>query len=150
MSKYTSLTEALQDVFGSETVIIDRRPVSGGDINQAYLLELSNRTSIFMKSNRIENLGFFRAESEGLLAMKATGTVQVPEVLALGTQEGTAFLLLSCIEEGRRTGESSVKLGRDLASMHMADYTEDVIAKENREYGRILSYTRTNVSNSGS
>lgn len=101
--------------------MIKQRVVSGGDINQAYVLDLSNGEQIFMKVNSRANIDFFRAEKEGLQAIRHTETARVPEVFAMGEEDSFSFLLLSYIPEGRKSRSSSEELGRMLASMHLAD-----------------------------
>ncbi len=132
MQEFGSLTEAIEELFGGGISIIKKRPVSGGDINQAFVLELSNGEQIFMKANSRKNLGFFRAEAEGLQAMRSTNTVKVPAVLAIGTDSSSAFLLLEHLAEGKGSRASSEELGRTLALMHLAD-TERFVP--NGKYG---------------
>lgn len=116
-----NLSDAITSKYGSDVRIVRRTPVSGGDINRAYSLELSDGRKVFMKANRRENADFFRAEAEGLAAMRQTGAVRVPEVIAAGTDEDGSFLLLEYIEPGAGHRSSSEELGTDLARMHMAD-----------------------------
>ena len=117
--------ERLEDVitktYGNDVRVIKRTPVSGGDINRAYLLDLSDGTKVFMKSNRKSNADFFRAEAEGLTAIRQTGTARVPEVIARGEDGNEAFLLLEYIASGARCRRSSEELGTDLGRMHLAD-----------------------------
>jgi len=122
-SEYHSLSEAIADLYEAETSVITRQSVSGGDINRAFRLELSNGKTIFMKANRIGCRDFFRAEAQGLQAIKETGAVRVPNVLGSGTDGQDAFLLLEYVEEGRRTRNSLEILGRNLAGMHQSDTT---------------------------
>ncbi len=103
--------------------------MSGGDINRAYALLLSDGSRMFMKANRRENADFFRAEAEGLEALKATGAISVPGVIARGTDSNESFLLLEYIEEGRRSPAASEELGRRLAQLHMAD-TENMTVSD--------------------
>ena len=118
---YDSLMEAVRAVCGDGAAVRSRNPAAGGDINRAWTLALSDGSRVFMKENRRENLGFFTAEAGGLDAIRRTGAVRVPEVLAVGTDGGNAFLLLEYIEPGRGGPASSEKLGRSLARMHRAD-----------------------------
>ena len=118
---YESLDNAIHSIFGEDVVLESRVPASGGDINLAYALELSNKKKIFMKANRLSNMGFFEAEAEGLSAIRATDTIRVPEVLALGKDGGNAFLLMEYIEPGRGGRTPSEVLGTCLARMHKAD-----------------------------
>lgn len=115
------LEEALHNLYGGDCTVIKQRVVSGGDINQAYVLDLSNGEQIFMKVNSRANIDFFRAEKEGLQAIRHTETARVPEVFAMGEEDSFSFLLLSYIPEGRKSRSSSEELGRMLASMHLAD-----------------------------
>ena len=121
-----NLDSIIRSSVGTGVRIERRVPVSGGDINRAYALFLSDGSKLFMKVNRKENQDFFRAESEGLRAIRRTGTVRVPEVIAMGTGDNEAYLLLEHIESGMRTRRSSGKLGEALAAMHLAD-TEDIL-----------------------
>ena len=115
------LNETIKSTYGNDVCIRKRVPVSGGDINSAYALELSDGNRIFMKSNRKENADFFRAESEGMAAIRQTGAVRVPEVIAAGAGEDGAFLLLEYIDSGMKGKHSSEELGVGLAKMHMHD-----------------------------
>jgi fructosamine-3-kinase len=116
-----SLEETIRSIYGEGTYVKRRRSVSGGDINRAYALELSDGNTVFMKANRKENQDFFRAEAEGLSAMKSTKTVRVPEVIASGIDTNGSFLLLEYIQSGSGGKRSSEELGTALARMHMAD-----------------------------
>ena len=122
----SGLNDILKTRYGSSVTVSGKKPVSGGDINRAYALLLSDGSRLFMKSNRRDNADFFRAEAEGLEALKAAGAIRVPEVIARGTDGDESFLLLEYIEEGRRSPAASEELGRRLAQMHMAD-TADLV-----------------------
>ena len=103
--------------------------MSGGDINRAYALRLSDGGMLFMKANRKENADFFRAEAEGLEALRSAGAISVPGVIARGVDDNESFLLLEYIEEGRRSPAASEELGRRLAQLHMAD-TENMTVSD--------------------
>ncbi len=120
MKEYSSLAQAIAAATGGVSVG-NREAVSGGDINRAYALTLSDGQTVFMKENSKANRDFFRAEAEGLAAMAKTGAVRVPEVLASGVEEDRSFLLLSFILSGRAGAHSMEELGHALAAMHAAD-----------------------------
>ena len=88
-----SIDSAISTLFGPSVTVVDRQRVSGGDINRAYRLELSDGAHVFLKCNRPDLLGMFTAEAEGLNALKATGTIGVPEPLPVGA-DGTGALLI--------------------------------------------------------
>lgn len=58
--------------------------------------------------------GFYRAEASGLRWLAETGTVPVPEVLAVGR----TFISLKRIAPGRPTRHGAEALGRALAALH--------------------------------
>ena len=123
------ISDTLKNIYGNDISVMSKTPVSGGDINRAYALLLSDGSRLFMKANRRENADFFRAEAEGLDALKATGAISVPGVIARGTDDNESFLLLEYIEEGRRSPAASEELGRRLAQLHMAD-TENMTVSD--------------------
>ena len=120
------LAEAISRCCGENIAIVKRVRVSGGDINRAYALELSDGSRLFMKANSRSNQGFFESEEAGLSAIRETGTIRVPEVKAIGTDGDDAFLLLEYIPSGTGNRASSEELGHDLARMHQA-YTDPFV-----------------------
>ena len=116
--------EILNRLFGEEIRITETRPVSGGDINQAYLLCLSNGKRLFLKENTERNAGFFRAETAGLEAIRRTKAVRVPEVLDTGTAKGRAYLLMEYLDAAPRIPDYWESFGRQLAALHRADTSE--------------------------
>lgn len=97
---FPSLESAIHSLFGEGTKIEKTSPISGGDINEAYSLTLTDGRRIFMKSNTKENLSLFTAESAGLAAIAQTKAIGTPRILGVGTDEdrgGYAFLLLEFI-----------------------------------------------------
>lgn len=124
----SSLQEALDALFGSGVRIQGIQSISGGDINEASGLSLSNGNRIFMKSNAKENLSYFTAEMQGLSAIAQTGTIQTPHILACGTDDerNCSFLLLERISGGQRIVDYWETLGHQLAEMHSSPAAEFV------------------------
>ena len=115
-----SLEDAVKDIWGQKVTIQRKQSVSGGDINDAYRLLLSNGDDAFLKINSRAADSFFTAEANGLRAMRATGA-NVPKVLACGNMaDGAKFLLLS-YERGTRRADHEALLGQMLARMHRAN-----------------------------
>ena len=112
-------SESLRAILGTD--VLRSIPVSGGDINDAYKLNLSDGRQIFMKVNRSVGLSFFQAEAEGLEAIRATGAINVPEVIAVGKdQQYGAFLLLEWVKADPKAHDFWEKFGKSLARMHQA------------------------------
>lgn len=132
---FNSLNTAIQSLFGSSVKIESSHRASGGDINEAYGLLLSDGSHIFMKSNRGKKEDFFAAESAGLSAIAQTNTIGTPQVLCIGTEgsgRGYAFLLMEFVKEGKRILDYWTVFGHELAAMHKADTSGFAI---NGEYG---------------
>ena len=118
-----SLTGVISRLFGDNKYIVNKRPVSGGDINRAYRLTLSDGAVVFMKCNSPKRLSFFTAEVNGLEALRKSGTIGVPKPLAVGTDEGQgiAFLLMEFLDSAPRIDGYWETFGRELAVFHCAD-----------------------------
>ena len=125
---YGSLKEALIGIYGEEVSVTNRRAVHGGDANEAYRLFLSNGETLFLKTNSTEREDFFRAEAEGIVALRSTGSIRVPRIYAMGKDEDYSFLLMEYIDSSRPIEGFWEKLGTDLAMMHKADTTAFVKA----------------------
>ena len=118
---YTSIAEAIRDLFGEGRTIADRRPASGGDINEAHILTLDDGASLFMKTNTVRFLPAFEAEVEGLTEIRRTGAIGVPKVLGFGTDKGYSFLLLEYIGGAGRIKEYWETFALELIAMHRSD-----------------------------
>ena len=126
MKEYTSVNEAIHDICGENVSIERTLPISGGDINDAYACILSDGSRVFMKSNRRENLDFFRKEAEGLFSIQKTHAIKTPAVLAMGTDGNRSFLLLGLIESKNKSEGYHENFGRSLAMLHSAPTDEYV------------------------
>ena len=117
----TDYSDLIKKHFGSAAKLSVVRPVSGGDINAAYLIILSDGRRVFLKENTGANAAFFRAEREGLTAIKKTEAIRVPEVLDAGILEDRAYLMMEYLEAAPAKPDLWERFGRQLARMHMAD-----------------------------
>lgn len=94
-------------------------PISGGDINAAYRLTPADGARVFMKANRAADADFFRAEADGLEALRAAGAIGVPKVIGAGDDPRYGrFLLLEWIEPAARQPDFWETFGRRLAALH--------------------------------
>ena len=122
---YDSLAQALVSLFGSSVALAHTDRLSGGDINKAYALTLTNGEKIFMKANAKENAAFFTAEALALSAIESTKTIKTPKILCTGTepgeQVGYSFLFLEFIESAPKIKNYWEIFGQELAKMHKAE-----------------------------
>ncbi len=128
LKSYDSLKAAVCACFGSDVGIADSTSVSGGDINRAACLLLSNGERVFVKSNTLENKSFFEAEEAGLAAIASAGKIATPKLICKGCDpgSGTSFLMMEMIDPARPVRDYWEVFGRELAALHLAD-TEKLV-----------------------
>ncbi|MFM7438559.1 MAG: fructosamine kinase family protein [Snowella sp.] len=108
-----NISETIQRPFEIE----QKRPVSGGCINQGYAIT-GNGLTYFVKLNQASQQAMFIAESLGLQQMAKTQTIRVPQSICLGISEKSSYLVLEWLELGGATSGSWLEMGRKLAAMH--------------------------------
>ena len=122
---YNSLAGALVSLFGNSVAIAETDRLSGGDINKAYGLTLTNGKHVFMKANAKQNAAFFTAEAAGLTAIEKTKAIGTPDILCTGTDDGEdvgySFLLLKYINSSKPQKNYWEDFAKNLAAMHKAD-----------------------------
>jgi fructosamine-3-kinase len=119
-----TLIAALESALG--VAVVGGRPAHGGDVAQAYQVEVADGRLVFAKTHRDPPPGFFVTEAAGLRWLAQAGAVAVPEVLAVTDGGGpggggpVALLALEWIEEGSPGPTTEPDLGRALAALHRA------------------------------
>ncbi len=93
------------------------RPVGGGDINEAYALELASGERAFVKTRAGAERAEYEAEAAGLRWLAECADVRVPQVLAVGSGPDP-FLALEWVEPGSLSAAGAERFGGGLASMH--------------------------------
>lgn len=135
---YQSLDEMVRECFGSRVTVLEKQRMTGGDINLAFGVLLSDGTKIFVKENSIRSLDFFRAEADGLSALRQTGKINVPQIIGMGADEErrVSFLAMELIHRSRGTDQYWERFGRRLAQMHRAQCREFIPdAESGKKYG---------------
>ena len=126
-----ALAQALRQALGSD--VRSTRPVSGGDINEAFELELTDGRRLFLKTNASAPPDMFPAEAEGLAFLREASALRIPEVLAVSeATPGTAgFLVLELLTSGPRVRDFDERLGRGLAELHRFGAPSFGLARDN-------------------
>jgi len=88
----------------------------GGDVADAYRVQLADGESVFAKTRTGAPPGFFTTEAAGLAWLREAGTVPIPEVLHVS--DDPPALVLEWIEPGRPGPTTEADLGRALARLH--------------------------------
>ena len=103
---------------GAVADILDVIPVGGGSINDCYRLD-TDAGSFFVKVDPgAAHPRMFQAEADGLRRLRATGTIRIPEVIAVGEGSNCSYLLLEHIEHGTKGPAFWSDFGRSVAQMH--------------------------------
>jgi fructosamine-3-kinase len=112
------LAAAVADEIGSAAR--GARRLGGGDINEAWALELEDGTRAFLKTRADAPGGEYAAEAAGLAWLAEPRALPVPRVLGVRDERAPRFLALEWIEEGRLDPAGEEALGRGLAALHAA------------------------------
>lgn len=95
--------------------IISSDSQSGGDINNASIIKLSDGEAFFLKWNSSAPEYMFETESKGLKILSEANTdLVIPEVVEVERD----FLLLSLLIPDSANTESAFKFGAELAKLH--------------------------------
>lgn len=108
---------AISEATGEPFVTEARRRVSGGDINQAFVLSGHGR-AWFLKINRADRLSMFEDESAGLSELRQAVGLRVPIPVALDTDGEWSFLVMEHMELHTPTRDCMTRMGEALADMH--------------------------------
>jgi len=100
------------------TGIKNIKPVSGGDISEAWCVDTGIEKYMLKVNSRIAYPQMFAREAAGLEAIRQTDTIAVPAVIYYSDTSEDSFLLMEWIETRRTTDKGSVQLGQQLAQMH--------------------------------
>ncbi len=90
--------------------------VTGGDINDAFAVSLSDGRRVFVKTRADAPSDTYHREAEGLAILRQPGVLRVAEVAAVADD----FLALIWIASGPRARDFDSKLGGGLAALHKA------------------------------
>lgn len=111
------LATALAQGTGRRVEPVPAESVGGGSISRCLRWN-SEGGALFVKLGPETCLEMFSAEADGLRELAVASSLRVPEVLALGTATGQAFLALEWIEFGSATSRTESALGAGLARLH--------------------------------
>ena len=95
--------------------VLGAESLSGGDINDAHAVTLGDGRTVFVKSNARSPKGMFASEARGLAWLAEAKALRVPEVLAVGPDDGDgapAFLVLELIAPASRVRDFDERLGQ--------------------------------------
>jgi protein-ribulosamine 3-kinase len=113
---WLEIAEAIASRLNAPFRIEHRRPVAGGCINNASVID-GRGFRLFVKVNSAQRAAAFDAEADALARLGATGTVRVPRAVGTGVAGDHAWLAMEFLELGNGVADWP-RLGRDLAALH--------------------------------
>ena len=128
------------------TKVIEIRPMSGGDISQAYMLKTESE-SFFCKIHQ-DQLAFemFQAERSGLKTLRETKNIGIPKVLLCEPLEEGALLIMEFVETKTPTSSDFERLGHQLAMLHKASEAKKFGYAQDNFIGSLPQSNRQNIN----
>lgn len=120
MPDWNAIAEKISTATGTSREISSTRPLGGGCINQAFLLQCSDGSSFFAKLNGADFLPHYQNEAFALEKLAAANAVRVPNPITSGIAGKQAFLILEYLEMASPQSDSQRTLGRQLAALHQS------------------------------
>ena len=93
------------------------RSIGGGDISSAWRID-TGADPVFVKTGGPDSLEMFEAEAEGLRELDSANAIRVPEFLACGVTDDSAYLAIEWISFGQPASDTEQLFGRQLAALH--------------------------------
>lgn len=119
--------------------------LSGGDINEVFLLS-SSAEKYVVKLNKAEKFpGMFEAEKAGLEALAKPEVIDVPKPLATGKIGSYSYLLLEYRETGSKNSDFWESFGRQLARLH-SNSAEKFGFSQDNYIGSLPQYNKNKTS----
>lgn len=117
MTLSTIISEHISQATGTAFQAHKQRSVSGGDINQAYVID-DGHSAFFVKTNQADRHDMFKAEAAGLNEILASHSLRAPRPICHGATEEHAYLVLEYIDLQGGDSRSAEDMGLQLAQMH--------------------------------
>lgn len=116
---YEDLKKLLAQQYNIPVNDLQFQSVGGGSINQTVKLTFSNTHTLFCKINSAATFPhLFLKERHGLEALRKTGTIKTPEVMAYAVLDSYQILLLEWIESRGKSASFFSRFGEQLAALH--------------------------------
>lgn len=109
----------------------DSSPLSGGDINEVYLLQGKSGKLVAKLNSSSRFPGMFEAEKLGLEKLAQPGVIDVPEPVATGIVEEMAYLVLEHKESAPKTSGFWESFGEQMANLHKTTSENFGLEKDN-------------------
>lgn len=113
---WNTISAEISTLSGQPFMVESVRPVSGGDINQSFIISSHHDTVYFVKLNDAALLSMFEQEALSLNRLFDANSFTVPKPLTYGIAQSYSYLVLSC-HSINSDGDYTI-LGQKLADLH--------------------------------
>ncbi len=121
-SSHVALKKMLDLLVPGMGQLAEVRAVSGGCISDANRVAVGAARGgtklLFVKRNDESFLDNFRCEMDGLVRLREPAAIAVPQPIAVGAAQGSAWLVTEWIDPGARRVDFFASFGRHLAELH--------------------------------
>jgi len=100
--------------------------VSGGCINEAYVMRCDDGMEYFVKLNSANMAPMFEAELAGLQTMYESQTIRVPKGYCSGSSGNQSYIVMEALPLGRGVTGTMRQFGEKLASLHRQQQANNV------------------------
>lgn len=109
----------LQQIAGNEDLeLLDFRSLSGGDINEVFLLKSTSGNLVVKLNSKDRFPGMFEAEAKGLDLLRLSKSFRIPEIISTAEIDAHSYLLLKYIETAPSAGLNSLVFAQKLVQLH--------------------------------
>ncbi len=115
MQSWHEIGAQIAAVTNSPFSVKEAHAVGGGCINRAYCISDGSRR-YFVKCNDPGNLAMFEAEAAGLMEIRQSNAIRVPQPICYGENDEASWLAMEYLTLAQR-GKAS-ELGAQLAALH--------------------------------
>ncbi|HEA29954.1 MAG TPA: fructosamine kinase [Leeuwenhoekiella sp.] len=119
--------------------ITSHQPLSGGDINEVYIVESETEKWVIKVNHAQRFPGMFKKEALGLDALRKPEIIDVPQVTEHGQFQNQSYLLLEYRAPGTKNTDFWSIFGRQLAKLHRQSAPQFGFA-ENNYIGSLPQY----------
>ncbi|HZH86549.1 MAG TPA: fructosamine kinase family protein [Brumimicrobium sp.] len=98
--------------------LIEAYPLSGGDINEVFLLKCAEGKFVVKINNASRFPKMFIAEAKGLALLENSKSFKIPKQLTIGTLGKDSYLLMEYIVTGIKSGDFWKEFASKLVKLH--------------------------------
>ena len=113
---WQAISHLLSEQLGEGEIEL-RNELPGGEIHAAWHLRYAGR-DLFVKCDERELLPIFTAEADQLELLSRSKTVNVPQVLAVGSDRDYSFLVMNYLPARPLDAHNAFILGQQIARLH--------------------------------